>query len=116
MTMLHQWLQEEYRLGTAEPGEACRGCRRQLALYERCVTLRQRHLERDLWGPPIEIWCMTCVELLDGTGHAIVIGPRGGQITRQDAYGVGIADLTAQFWSGKRDEKGRPQDRQRKVF
>ena len=111
MVMLHAWLQEEFRFGTAERGERCSGCGRWLVPPEQCVVLRARHAERDLWGPPLETWCMTCADVMD-----IQLGPRGGRMLRGDGWRREMDQLTSKFWGGLVSERGRRIEYRKRVW
>lgn len=111
--MLHGWLQEEFRFGSAESGERCKGCRRALAVMERCITLRARHADagRELWGPVLECWCMTCAEVMD-----VAVGPRGGRMRQDGQWERDYAGLTRKFWDGVVDSQRRTQGQRKRVW
>lgn len=88
MTMLHQWFRFEYRLGFAEKGEACTGCKRQFKLNESIMVMRYQRESDGKFGPPVERWHEICYDLLIvpryGRDVAPRVGPGGGYMVRDD--------------------------------
>ncbi len=69
MTMLHRFFWAAVKWGKSERGEKCAGCKRYLPTNTTCLVLRLANDDsKRLYGPPIEIWCETCTDLLAATG------------------------------------------------
>lgn len=109
--ILHQYLQEEWRIGYSEPGEHCSGHGAALPINTQCLILRARHIERDLWGPPLQVYCMTCADLMD-----VRVGPKGGAIRRDDDFRNDYASLTREFWNGVRDIERQKRQFRKRMF